>query len=321
MLATASSDQSAASPDWPALPYPQWKQTLETLHMWSQIVGKIRLSQSPWLNHSWHATFYLTARGMTTSPIPFGARTVEFEFDFIEHLLRIRTSDGAIRSMALKPRSVADFYRELLAKMADLRLPVQIHATPNEVPDAIPFAQDELHASYNSEFANRFWRLLLQADRVFKQFRARFIGKCSPVHLFWGSFDLATTRFSGALAPMHPGGVPNCPDWVTREAYSHEVSSCGFWPGNDALPMPLFYAYAYPEPPGFRTASVLPEQAAYHAGFGEFVLPYDAVRCAASPDGVLLDFLLSTYEAAAELGKWNRPALERTGSPVPAAQH
>ena len=296
---------------WPDLQYKDWKDTCTTLNRWSQVVGKIRLCQSPWLNHSWHATFYVTARGITTSLIPFGERAAEIDFDFIDHRLHIRTSDALTRTMELRPRSVADFYRELFAHLADLGLSVKIHPVPNELPDATPFAQDEAHASYDAEFAQRYWRLLVQADRVMKQFRARYIGKCSPVHLFWGGFDLAVTRFSGATAPTHPGGVPNCPDRVTREAYSHEVSSCGFWPGNDALPMSLFYAYAYPEPPGFKDAAVRPAAAYYEKSFGEFVLPYDAMRTAASPDAALLDFLQSTYEAAADLGRWNRPALEQ----------
>ena len=319
MLTTSASDNAPGAPHWPALPYMEWKDTRDTLHLWSQIVGKIRLSQSPWLNHSWHATFYLTARGMTTSPIPFGARLCEIEFDFVDHVLRIGTDDGAARTMPLKRRPVADFYRDLMAHMADLGLAVHIYARPNEVLEPIPFAQDTVHAAYDAIYANRFWRLLLQADRVFKAFRARFIGKSSPVHLFWGSFDLATTRFSGAEAPPHPGGVPNCPDWVTREAYSHEVSSGGFWPGNEAMPYPLFYAYAYPEPPGFKSAPVRPGQAAYDAGFGEFILPYEAVRRAPSPDAMLLDFLQSTYDAAADLGRWNRAALERRDATLPSA--
>lgn len=302
---------SSTGADWPALPYGEWKDTLATLHMWCQMVGKIRLVQSPWINHSWHATFYLTARGITTSPIPHGARSFEIEFDFIDHHLLINSSDGTRRTMALKPRSVADFYRDLCAQMADLGLPVRIHATPNEVPEAIPFEQDTGHAAYDAEYANRFWRVLLQAQRVFGEFRADFVGKCSPVHLFWGALDLAVTRFSGAAAAPHPGGIPNCPNWVTREAYSHEVSSCGFWPGNDAMPTPLFYAYAYPEPPGFKTAAVRPGGALYNGAFGEFILPYDEVRQAALPDGTLLEFLQSTYEAAANLGNWNRAALER----------
>lgn len=295
---------------WPELPYNDWKDTCATLHRWSQVVGKVRLHQAPWLNHSWHATFYVTARGITTSPIPHGERSFDIEFDFVDHRLHIRTSDAMTRSIELRPRSVADFHRELFAQLDDLGLPVQIHGAPNELPDSTPFAQDEIHASYDAEYAQRYWQLLVQADRVMKQFRARFIGKCSPVHLFWGSFDLAVTRFSGAPAPEHPGGIPNCPDWVTREAYSHEVSSCGFWPGNDALPMPLFYAYAYPAPPGFKDAMVRPAKAYFEETFGEFVLPYEEVRSAASPDAVLLDFFQSTYEAAADLGRWNRQALE-----------
>jgi hypothetical protein len=295
---------------WPELPFGAWKDTLATLHMWTQVVGKIRLAQTPWLNHSWHAALYVTARGLSTSPIPHDARIFEIEFDFIDHVLVVRASDGQTRTMALRPRSVADFHRELFGHLDALGLPVRIHGRPNEVPDPIPFASDETHASYDAGYAQRFWRALLQADRVLKQFRTGFIGKSSPVHFFWGSFDLAATRFSGAPAPQHPGGVPNCPDWVTREAYSHEVSSCGFWPGNEALPFPLFYAYAWPEPPGFRSAAVRPRQAYYEPAFGEFVLPYEAVRQAPSPDAALLEFAQSTYEAAADLGKWNRAALE-----------
>jgi hypothetical protein len=307
MAATPSNE----NPDWPALPYNEWKDTLATLHMWSQIVGKIRMVQSPWTNHSWHVTLYVTARGLTTSPIPYGASTFEIEFDFITHMLRIGTSEGHTRSLPLKPRSVAGFYREVFDALGELGIEVRIHTKPNEVAVAIPFDQDQQHHSYDSGYAHRCWRALVQADRVLKQFRAGFIGKASPVHLFWGGFDLAATRFSGAPAPPHPGGVPNCPDWVQRDAYSHEVSSCGFWPGNDALPNPVFYSYAYPEPPGFKTARVGPAEASYNTTFGEFILPYDVVRQADSPDAVLLEFLQSTYDAAADLGRWNRAALER----------
>ncbi|MFL6672836.1 MAG: DUF5996 family protein [Massilia sp.] len=296
---------------WPALPYAEWKDTRDTLHMWTQIVGKVRLVQTPWLNHSWHAPLYLTARGLTTSTIPHGTRVFAIDFDFVEHLLRIATGDGMSATLRLEPRSVADFYRAFFAELDKLGLPVRIHATPNEVVDAIPFEQDEQHASYDKAYANRFWRVLLQGERVLRQFRAGFIGKASPVHFFWGSFDLATTRFSGAEAPPHPGGAPNCPDWVMREAYSHEVSSCGFWPGAEVMPDPVFYSYSYPEAPGFRTAAVGPPDAKYEAAFGEFVLPYDAVRSARSPDAALLEFLESTYAAAADLGHWNRSALER----------
>lgn len=298
---------------WPQLDYVSWKDTCATLHMWTQIVGKIRMVQTPWTNHSWHVPLYVTARGLTTSPIPHGARTFQLDFDFIDHLLLITASDASLRKMSLQPRSVADFYHEIFTHLAALGLDVKIHTTPNEIVDGIPFEQDHQHASYNAQDANRFWRVLVQADRMFKQFRTGFIGKCSPVHFFWGSFDLAVTRFSGRPAPEHPGGVPHCPDSVTREAYSHEVSSCGFWPGNEQVPYPLFYAYAYPPPPGFGDAIVRPKEARFDAGLGEFILPYDAVQAAAVPDAVLLDFLQTSYEAAANLAGWDRSALERTG--------
>jgi hypothetical protein len=299
---------------WPSLPFQEWKNTCETLHMWTQIVGKIRLIQSPWVNHSWHTTLYVTARGLTTSPIPYENRIFQIDFDFIDHLLVIQTSEGGVRTIPLAPRTVAEFYQELLAKLAELGINVKIHTTPNEVIAAIPFEKDYEHAAYESDYANRFWGALVQADRVFKQFRARFIGKCSPVHFFWGSFDLAVTRFSGRRAPEHPGGIPHLPDWVAREAYSHEVSSCGFWPGSDQMPLPVFYAYAYPEPDGFRTAKVGPGGAAYKAELGEFIFPYDEVRHAASPDEALIEFLQSSYEAAADLGRWDQSALERAVS-------
>jgi len=279
--------------------------------MWTQIVGKIRLVRTPWINHSWHVTLYVTSRGLTTSPIPHGGRAFQIEFDFIDHRLLIQTSDGAVRTLALRPRSVADFYRELFATLAELGLAVTIHPMPNEVADAIPFDQDEQHASYDAEYANRCWRVLMQTDRVLKEFRSRFVGKCSPVHFFWGAFDLAVTRFSGRPAPAHPGGVPHFPDWVAREAYSHEVSSCGFWPGGGPLPQPVFYAYAYPEREGFSRAVVRPAGARYDTTLREFVLPYDDVRQAASPDEVLLEFVQTTHEAAANLARWDRAALER----------
>jgi hypothetical protein len=279
-------------------------------------VGKVRLVQSPWLNHSWHVTFYLTARGLTTSPIPYGTRTFDVEFDFIDHVLRISTSDALTKTMSLEPRSVADFYREFFARLDELGFDIRIHTRPNELVEVIPFEQDEIHASYDAEYAHRFWRILVEADRVMKKFRAGFTGKCSPVHLFWGGLDLAVTRFSGRQAPEHPGGIPNCPDWVTREAYAYEVSSCGFWPGNEQLPYPAFYAYAYPEPPGFKAATACPGEAFYEPALGEFILPYEAVRQAPSPDAVLLDFFQSTYEAAADLGNWDRVALERKGAPA-----
>ena len=319
MLVSSASHDLSASVDWPPLPFEAWKDTCATLHLWLQIVGKIRCVQSPWINHSWHVALYLTARGLTTSLIPYGRRVFQIDFDFIAHRLVIATGDAMVRTMVLEPRSVADFYRELFVQLAALGLVIKIHPVPNEIVDAIPFAEDTVHAAYDADYANRFWRALVQADRVFKQFRSAFIGKCSPVHFFWGSADLAATRFSGRMAPPHPGGVPNCPDWVTREAYSHEVASCGFWPGNDALPYALFYAYAYPEPAGFSATRVRPEAARYDTAFGEFVLPYEVVRQAPAPEATLLDFLNDTYAAAADLGLWDRAALEQTGLAYPPA--
>ncbi len=295
---------------WPALPFAEWRETAVTLHMWTQIVGKIRLTQTPWVNHSWHVTLYVTSRGLTTSPIPYGLFTFEIVFDFIDHQLQIEKSDGARRTIELKPRSVAEFYRIVMEALADLDLSVSINTMPNEIENPIAFDRDEDHRSYDRQYANRFWRVLVQADRVFKEFRSRFCGKCSPVHFFWGSFDLAVTRFSGRPAPPHPGGVPHLPDAIAREAYSQEVSSLGFWPGNAAAPTPIFYSYAYPEPPGFADAKIQPEAASYQPGLREFILPYDAVRTAESPDEVLLDFAQSTYDAASKLGRWDRNALE-----------
>ncbi len=292
---------------WPSLPYPAWKDSCATLLFWTQVVGKIRLVQTPWVNHSWHVPYYVTARGLTTSPIPYGERVFQIDFDFIDHRLLIQTGEGGLRSLPLGPQTVADFYRAVLAQLADLDLPVAINTRPNEQVEAIPFEQDRTHRSYDADAVRRFFTSLQQADRVLKEFRARFNGKCSPVHFFWGGFDLAVTRFSGRRAPEHPGGVPHLPDRVAREAYSHEVSSCGFWPGNDALPEPAFYAYAYPEPAGFSTVPIRPPAAYYHTGLREFILPYDRVREARSPDAMLLDFLQSTYEAAAELGRWEAP--------------
>jgi Family of unknown function (DUF5996) len=295
---------------WPKLNYADWKETLATLHMWTQIVGKIRLTLTPWTNHSWHVTLYVTSRGLTTSPIPHGTDTFEIRFDFIDHQLRILKSDGARRSIELKPRSVADFYKAVMVALDELALTVKIDILPNEIPNPIPFDRDEQHRSYDPEYANRFWRVLVQTDRVFKEFRSRFCGKCSPVHFFWGAPDLAVTRFSGRAAPKHPGGIPHLPDAITREAYSQEVSSLGFWPGADAMPQAIFYSYAYPEPKGFSEAKVKPDAAAYNAQFREFVLPYDAVRTAKSPDDAILDFAQSTYDAASQLGNWDRAALE-----------
>ena len=301
---------NGASNQWPPLPFTEWKDTAETLHMWTQIVGKIRLTLSPWTNHSWHVTLYVTSRGLTTSPIPHGSHSFDIQFDFIDHQLFIDKSDGRQRTIPLKPQSVAEFYGTVMKTLSDLELPVTINTVPNEIEHAIPFDQDEEHRSYDREYANRFWRVLMQSDRVFKEFRSRFCGKCSPVHFFWGSFDLAVTRFSGRPAPPHPGGVPHLPDAITREAYSQEVSSLGFWPGNAAMPTPVFYSYAYPEPPGFSEAKVQPDAAFYEPKLREFILPYDAVRNTEKPDQILLDFAQSAYDTASQLGKWDRAVLE-----------
>jgi hypothetical protein len=295
---------------WPSLPYAPWKDTFDTLRRWLQIAGKVRLAQSPWVNHQWHVTLYLSARGLTTSPIPYGTRLFQVDFDFIDHRLWIRTGEGQSRSLALEPQPVAVLFARFFALMGELGLAVNINRKPNELAEAIPFDEDQVHRSYDADAAQRFWRALAQADRVFKIFRGRFSGKCSPVHFFWGSGDLAVSRFSGRRAPVHPGGAPNMPDRLLREAYSHECSSCGFWPGGESEPYPFFFSYAYPAPAGFAEAAVKPAAARYNRNLGEFVLPYDAVRESADPDSTLLDFLQSTYEAAADLGGWDRDALE-----------
>jgi hypothetical protein len=295
---------------WPELPTAAWRDSYATLHLWTQIVGKIRLTKAPWLNHSWHVTLYVTPRGLTTSPVPDGTRTFQIDFDFIDHELRLSTSDGAHRQFALAGQSVASFYAATLAALAELGIAVAIDEMPNELPDPIRFSHDHVHASYDPDAVSRFHRILVNCDRVFKQFRTGFVGKASPVHFFWGSFDLAVTRFSGRRAPRHPGGVPHLPDAVAHEAYSHEVSSAGFWPGGGAIDYPAFYCYAYPEPAGFRDAKARPDAAFFSEALGEFVLPYDAVRTAGDPDRALLDFLQSTYEAAANAAKWDRNALE-----------
>jgi len=296
---------------WPQLELREWIATRDTFHLWLQIVGKVRLVQTPWLNHSWHATLYPTSRGLTTSLIPHGNREFQIDLDLMDHRLAVTTSDGRSGGFALEPQSVATFYRRLMDELSRLDLPVQIVALPNEVAEAIPFAEDETHRDYDADAVNRFWRIVLQAQRVMLDFRARFIGKNSPIHLFWGGMDLAVTRFSGRTAPRHPGGIPNLPDRVTQEAYSHEVSSCGFWAGSAPVDYPAFYAYAYPEPPGFAAARVRPDGAFYSKDLGEFILPYARVRESSSPDDTLLEFLQSTYEAAADLAKWDRAALER----------
>ena len=298
---------------WPKLPYTAWQDTCTTLHLWTQIVGKIRLAQAPWLNHSWHATFYPTARGLTTSPIPYGNRIFQADFDFIEHALVFRVNDGAERLLPLKPQSVAEFHDRVLDVLDDLDLAIRFDGVPNEMPEAIPFREDTVHRAYDAGYAHRFWQALLQAHRVLEQFRTGFLGKCSPVHFFWGSFDLAVTRFSGRPAPPHPGGVPHLPDEVTREAYSHEVSSAGFWPGGGPTDYAAFYSYAYPVPDGFSERAVEPSEAFFHAEAGEFILPYHAVREAPDPDRTLLAFLQSTFDAAAETGDWGRHALECPG--------
>jgi hypothetical protein len=311
---------TAPSATWPALPpLDQWRETFTTLHMWTQIVGKVRLARAPHINHWWGSTLYVTTRGLTTSPIFDGPRSFAINFDFVEHALRITTSEGTHRSFALQPMSVADFYDQTMSALRALGIDIHILARPVEVVDAIPFQQDHRHASYEREPVHQFWRALVQAERVFTEFRARFIGKVSPVHFFWGAFDLAVTRFSGRTAPKHAGGAPNCPDWVMQEGYSHEVSSAGFWPGAGlgGKEEAAFYAYAYPQPAGFAEYPVLPRAAHFHTGLGEFILPYEAVRTARNPDETLLAFLQSTYEAAANLAAWERPALERP----PLAKH
>jgi hypothetical protein len=299
----------AHSAPWPELPLAAWQDTYTTLHMCTQIVGKVRLALAPRVNHWWQTALYVTPRGLTTSAIPYGVRSLQVDFDFIAHRLLLACSDGATRTIPLAPRPVADFYREVMDALRSLGIRVEIWPVPVEVAERIPFDQDTRHSAYDPEYADRFRRILLQADRVLNEFRSRFIGKTSPVHFFWGSFDLAVTRFSGRPAPPHPGG-PNVARSVMREAYSHEVSSAGFWPGA-GLGEPAFYAYAYPEPVGFADHPVEPEKAYYHPDFREYLLPYEAVRTALEPDRMLLAFLQSTYEAAAGRGRWDRSTLER----------
>jgi Family of unknown function (DUF5996) len=290
---------------WPALPLADWKDTLDTLHMWTQVVGKVRLALSPHINQWWEVPLYVTARGLTTSPIPYTYGIFEIEFDFVEHVLRIETSRGESEVLELFPRTVADFYGELMETLHSLSIDVKIWPMPVEVPNPIRFDHDTTHSSYDPEYANRFWRILVTAHTILREFRSRFVGKCSPVHFFWGSFDLAVTRFSGRPAPERPGA-----DRITKEAYSQEVSSVGWWPGGGDITTPAFYSYAAPEPPGFKEAPVRPPNAFYSAQLNEFLLNYDDVRAAADPRAALLDFCQSTYEAAANLGKWDRAALE-----------
>jgi hypothetical protein len=292
--------------DLPPLPLDSWKYTLATVHMWAQIVGKVRLKLCPLVNHWWNVPFYLTARGLTTSAMPYAKGTIEIQFDFIAHQLLLETSEGRVVTVALQPQSVAQFYQKFMAALADLGVAVKIWTTPCEIADPIPFEQDHTHASYDPDAVHKFWRILVWTDQVFKEFRAGFIGKASPVHFFWGAFDLAVSRFSGRRAPERPGA-----DSVTKEGYSHEVSSAGFWPGGGEITAPAFYSYAAPEPPGFAERKVRPQAAFYHPQLKEFLLMYDDVRTAADPKATLLEFLQSTYDAGADLGSWDRNNLER----------
>jgi hypothetical protein len=294
---------------WPELEYREWRETALALQLWLQVAGKVRLALTPWLNHSWQVPFYVTARGLATSPIPYDGRIFDLEFDFLSHRVVGRDSSGALSEFPLEAMSVADFYQKIVALLAALNVQARITLLPSEVIGAVPFEQDHARRPYDSASVQRFWRILVTADHLFKLFRTSFLGKASPVHLFWGGFDLAVTRFSGRRAPLHPGGIPGLSDRVTREAYSHEVSSAGFWPGNDAYPHAAFYSYAYPEPKGFRDAA-MPPGATYEAQLGEFILPYDIVRKSPAGGKLVMDFLQAAYAAAADLGKWDRAALD-----------
>jgi hypothetical protein len=293
---------------WPALPLESWKDTYATLHMYTQIVGKVRLALTPLVNHWWNVPLYVSARGLTTSAIPYGDKTFEIWFDFVDQQVIVQVSDGTRKTLALVPRAVADFYAEFMQMLHSAGIEVKIWHMPVEVPNPIPFDEDRVHASYDPDAAQRFWRILLSVQQVFDEFRSEFVGKCSPVHFFWGSFDLAVTRFSGRRAPERPGA-----DRITREAYSHEVSSVGFWPGGGNIAGAAFYSYTAPEPPGFREAPVRPAGAHYDAQLGEFLLMYDDVRTAPSPSVALLEFCQTTYDAGATLGRWDRASLERQG--------
>jgi len=316
MLPTQLDRSSLPSQTWPALPQSEWSGTCATLQLWMQIVGKIRLALMPPINHCWGVTLYPTVRGVTTSPMPYGNRMLQIDFDFVDHALVVETSTGGRKSIPLRPMTVAAFYGEFIAALQGLGTPVRIWPVPVEIADPIPFEKDDVHKEYDAEYAQRFWRILLETSRVFTEFRARFQGKVSPVHLFWGALDLACTRLSGRTAPEHPS-MPGLADHVTRDAYSHEVSSCGFWPGMPGPPgepsiEPLFYSYAYPEPPGYRGYRIAPAQGRFDTNFGEFVLPYEEMRQSADPDAALLAFLQSTYEAAANCAHWDRAALDCT---------
>jgi hypothetical protein len=303
-----TNDEAAGS--WPPLPLEAWRDTRDTLHMWTQVVGKVRLALAPPENHWWHVPLYLTARGLSTSPMPVGGRALQIDFDFLDDKLLLRLSDGPHQEVALRPRSVADFYQAVMAALHALEVPVRIWPVPVEVADPIPFERDTRHAAYDAQQVRRFWRVMLSSQAVLQRFRSRFLGKSSPVHFFWGSFDLASTRFSGRPAPEHPT-TPGVPDRITREAYSHEVWSAGFWPGDERFTQPIFYAYAYPAPPKFDEGPVMPAAAHFDRTLGEFVLPYEAIRTDARPDEAVTAFLQSTYEAAASRGGWDRAALER----------
>ena len=296
--------------DWPALPWAPWKDTCAALHLWTQMVGKYRLCHTPWLNHSWHATLYVTPRGLTTGPIPDGHGSITVDFDFNAHVLEVHAVGGRTAQIKLGAMSIADFWQQFRAAIENVGGQPTMHGAPNELPDPIPFDKDTAPRPYDGEAVQRFHRALVKIERVFSHFRTGFIGKVSPAHLFWGSFDLAVTRFSGRRAPPHPGGIPNLPDAVTIEAYSHEVSSAGFWPGGNGVDEPMFYSYAYPTPEGFAERAVQPAQAFFHKDMQEFVLPYEAVRTAEQPERALLDFLDSTYDAAASLAKWDRELVE-----------
>jgi predicted GNAT family acetyltransferase len=310
LLDRAARRTAAPTSAWPSLPWQDWADTLETLHLWLQVVGKVRLVRSPWLNHSWSVPLYVSSRGLTTSLVPYGSEGFDLAFDLVDHRLELSTTTGERRSFDLEPMTVADFHDKVLALLAEVGMPVSIHPVPNEIPDAIAFPDDTVHASYDPDQVHALWRALLQAERVMTRFRAGFLGKASPVHLFWGSFDLATTRFSGRTAPEHGGGMPNFPDDVAREAYSHEVTSVGLWFGNRQSPTPVFYAYAYPTPEGFAAARVEPDDAFWLEELGEFVLPYDVVAAADDPDAMLASFFESTHSAAADLAGWDRSSLE-----------
>jgi Family of unknown function (DUF5996) len=299
---------------WPDLPLAEWADTCATLHLWTQVVGKIRLAHAPMINHWWQVPLYVTCRGLTTSPIPYGGESFQIDFDFIDHTLILQTSRGEIETIALGPRTVADFHEEVMGRLRGLGLETRIWTMPVEIPDAIPFEKDRVHASYDPDYVHRFWRILVQVDRLLTRFRSQFLGKVSPVHFFWGSFDMAVTRFSGRAAPRLVSKSPNLGAWVMEEAYSHEVSSCGFWPGNGGFGKAAFYSYAYPEPPDFPSAPMSLDATYYDRSLGQFILPYDAIRQAKSPDDDLMHYLRSTYEAASTLGQWDRAALERAGS-------